>query len=74
MAATIVWKVGWSIAVRRFFAMSTIPESEQRAAEVAWEVAKLFPPQGEWSPDEYLSLGGKKGAGAILFGTRIAAS
>ena len=36
--------------------MSTMPESEQRAAEVAWEVATLFPPQGEWSPDEYLSL------------------
>lgn len=36
--------------------MSTMPESEQRAGEVAWEVATLFPPQGEWSPAEYLSL------------------
>ncbi|MEO8269138.1 MAG: Uma2 family endonuclease [Aureliella sp.] len=36
--------------------MSTMPDSEQRAGEVAWDVATLFPPQGEWSPDEYLSL------------------
>ncbi len=36
--------------------MSTMPDSEQRADNVAWEVATLFPPQGEWSADEYLSL------------------
>ena len=36
--------------------MSTMPDSEQRAGDVAWEVATLFPPQGEWSADEYLSL------------------
>lgn len=32
------------------------PRSAVEAAEPAWEVAYLFPPQGTWSEEEYLTL------------------
>jgi hypothetical protein len=37
-------------------AMSTIPPSLFAEADYAWEVATLFPVQGEWSEEEYLNL------------------
>jgi Uma2 family endonuclease len=36
--------------------MSTIPSSQPSEADYAWEVATLFPEQGEWSEEEYLEL------------------
>jgi Uma2 family endonuclease len=36
--------------------MSIIPPSLASEADYAWEVATLFPQQGEWSEDEYLEL------------------
>jgi len=36
--------------------MSTIPRSDAGEADYAWEVATLFPPQGDWSEEEYLRL------------------
>jgi Uma2 family endonuclease len=36
--------------------MSTLPASAWYGSEPAWEVALLFPPQGKWSVEEYLSL------------------
>ena len=36
--------------------MSTIPLSLQHEGEYAWEVATLYPEQGEWSEEEYLQL------------------
>jgi Uma2 family endonuclease len=36
--------------------MSTIPSSQSSEADYAWEVATLFPEQGEWSEEEYLRL------------------
>ena len=36
--------------------MSSIPPSQATDADYAWEVATLFPQQGEWSEEEYLGL------------------
>lgn len=36
--------------------MSTIPYATMSDPEPAWDVAKLFPPQGQWTEFEYLSL------------------
>jgi Uma2 family endonuclease len=36
--------------------MSTIPYAKMSDPEPAWDVAKLFPPQGQWTEFEYLSL------------------
>src|SRR5205807_2402519 len=36
--------------------MSILPASEPSEPEYAWEVATLFPEQGEWSEAEYLNL------------------
>jgi Uma2 family endonuclease len=32
------------------------PSARVRAAEPAWEIAYLFPPQGSWTEDDYLAL------------------
>lgn len=36
--------------------MSTIPYAASAEPEPAWDVAKLFPPQGQWTEGEYLRL------------------
>lgn len=36
--------------------MSTVPSSQASEGDYAWEVATLFPEQGEWSEEEYLRL------------------
>src|SRR5437870_9183397 len=36
--------------------MSTLPPPHSAEADYAWEVATLFPEQGEWSEAEYLRL------------------
>jgi len=36
--------------------MSTVPPSHSPEADYVWEVATLFPEQGEWSEEEYLRL------------------
>jgi Uma2 family endonuclease len=36
--------------------MSTVPSSQFSEADYVWEVATLFPEQGEWSEEEYLRL------------------
>jgi Uma2 family endonuclease len=36
--------------------MSTSPTNLWHGAEPAWNIALLFPPQGQWSVEEYLSL------------------
>jgi len=36
--------------------MSTAPSSHTSEHDYAWEVATLFPEQGEWSEEEYLEL------------------
>ena len=36
--------------------MSTTPSSQSADADYAWEVATLFPEQGEWSEEAYLDL------------------
>src|SRR5690349_21292997 len=36
--------------------MSTVPSSHASEGDYAWEVATLFPEQGEWSKEEYLRL------------------
>lgn len=36
--------------------MSTIPSSTALDADYAWEIATLFPEQGEWSEERYLHL------------------
>src|SRR3954469_7407221 len=36
--------------------MSTVPSSHASEGDYAWEVATLFPEQGEWSEEEYLRL------------------
>ncbi|QDS98452.1 Uma2 family endonuclease [Adhaeretor mobilis] len=36
--------------------MSIVPSNLQHAPDYAWEVATLFPQQGYWSEEEYLSL------------------
>jgi len=36
--------------------MSTVPSSQTSEGDYAWEVATLFPEQGEWSEEEYLRL------------------
>jgi Uma2 family endonuclease len=36
--------------------MSTVPSSHSSEADYVWEVATLFPEQGEWSEEEYLRL------------------
>ena len=36
--------------------MSTIPLGAFAEPEPAWDVAKLFPPQGQWTESEYLRL------------------
>ncbi|HEX6960480.1 MAG TPA: Uma2 family endonuclease [Lacipirellula sp.] len=36
--------------------MSTSPTTSAYGSEPAWDVALLFPPQGQWSVEEYLSL------------------
>lgn len=36
--------------------MSTVPYSAFKEPEPAWDVAKLFPPQGQWTEGEYLRL------------------
>ncbi len=36
--------------------MSSIPVSSSQEPEYAWEVATLFPEQGEWSESAYLDL------------------
>jgi Uma2 family endonuclease len=43
--------------------MSQAPTRAARAAaelEPTWDVAHLFPPQGEWSEEEYLALAGNR--------------
>jgi Uma2 family endonuclease len=37
-----------------------VPPAAENGAEPAWEVAYLFPYQGEWSEGDYLSLGGSR--------------
>lgn len=47
-----------------YAALKTLPDSP----EPAWDVARLFPPQGGWSDEEYLDLPGGRpptGAGPI---------
>lgn len=36
--------------------MSTVPPAHSAEADYAWEVATLFPEQGEWSEEDYLRL------------------
>jgi Uma2 family endonuclease len=36
--------------------MSTIPASPSQEPDYAWEVATLFPEQGEWTEEDYLGL------------------
>src|SRR5438128_754033 len=36
--------------------MSTLPSSQASEADYVWEIATLFPEQGEWSEAEYLNL------------------
>jgi Uma2 family endonuclease len=36
--------------------MSTVPSPQSAEADYVWEVATLFPEQGEWSEEEYLRL------------------
>jgi Uma2 family endonuclease len=36
--------------------MSTVPSSQSSEADYAWEVATLFPEQGEWAEEDYLRL------------------
>jgi Uma2 family endonuclease len=36
--------------------MSTIPTGSMHGSEPTWEIARLFPSQGHWSVEEYLSL------------------
>ena len=36
--------------------MSTVPSSHPFEADYVWEVATLFPEQGEWSEEDYLGL------------------
>src|SRR5689334_19173709 len=36
--------------------MSTPPSTTSQEPEYAWEVATLYPAQGEWSEEEYLEL------------------
>jgi Uma2 family endonuclease len=36
--------------------MSTVPSSHSAEADYVWEVATLFPEQGEWTEEEYLTL------------------
>lgn len=36
--------------------MSTVPSSQPSEADYVWEVATLFPEQGEWSEEEYFRL------------------
>jgi Uma2 family endonuclease len=36
--------------------MSLVPDLSSQEPEYAWEVATLFPEQGEWSEEEYLRL------------------
>ena len=36
--------------------MSSIPATPSRDSEYAWELATLYPEQGEWSEEEYLEL------------------
>lgn len=36
--------------------MSTIPDSTSMAPDMTWDVATLFPRQGQWSDTEYLNL------------------
>jgi Uma2 family endonuclease len=36
--------------------MSSVPPSDSSQADYAWEVATLFPEQGEWSEEDYLRL------------------
>jgi len=36
--------------------MATLEPALERAEEPAWDIAKLFPNQGEWSEKDYLSL------------------
>lgn len=36
--------------------MKPIDQIDEPQAEPAWEIARLFPPQGDWSVDDYLTL------------------
>jgi len=36
--------------------MSSIPATQSHEPEYAWEIATLYPEQGEWSEEEYLEL------------------
>ena len=36
--------------------MSSIPATSSHEPEYAWEIATLYPAQGEWSEEEYLEL------------------
>jgi len=36
--------------------MSTVPSTQPLEGDFAWEVATLFPEQGEWSEEAYLQL------------------
>jgi Uma2 family endonuclease len=36
--------------------MSTVPSSQSSDADYVWDVATLFPQQGEWSEEGYLDL------------------
>ena len=36
--------------------MSSLPETTTDGIEYAWGIATLYPPQGEWTEEEYLSL------------------
>jgi hypothetical protein len=36
--------------------MTTPASAQPTVLEPTWEVAQLFPPQGEWNEDDYLTL------------------
>lgn len=36
--------------------VTTSPDKPEAAPEPAWDIARLFPPQGQWSEGSYLSF------------------
>ena len=40
--------------------MSTVPNSKPLAPEPTWAVAHLFPPQGQWSENDFFALHGNR--------------
>ena len=61
-AADGVWyntRIGQSshgLSARRYSVMASVPQSMPSEPEFAWEIATIFPVQGEWSANEYLHL------------------